>query len=177
MWGRAIAYSVFAFKHRDTPTCVGKRICKSFLSVGLGGHPHVCGEEFIFWRASASILGTPPRVWGRVYKVTKQSSNEGTPPRVWGRVLEPSLDCMSFGDTPTCVGKRIFEVFKRHGRKGHPHVCGEELLRRLHGLTAGGTPPRVWGRVMASPSASILSRDTPTCVGKSIADTAYTNTG
>jgi len=56
-------------------------------------------------------------------------------------------------------------------------VCGEERLKQITGLAELGTPPRVWGRANCRSLQDYPRRDTPTCVGKSIADTAYTNTG
>jgi len=70
------------------------------------GHPHVCGEESLLNIMAVTVVGTPPRVWGRVH------------------FFRSTLQGM--GDTPTCVGKSITSLAGCFTFGGHPHVCGEE---------------------------------------------------
>ena len=51
--------------------------------------------------------------------------------------------------TPTCVGKTIQAYATSKGLEVHPHVCGEnEYIKNGHVIGAG-TPPRVWGKLVA----------------------------
>ena len=52
---------------RYTPTCVGKTgLCLiSFTLTPV--HPHVCGENAYRINALVYQVGTPPRVWGKLF--------------------------------------------------------------------------------------------------------------
>ena len=109
-------------------------------------HPHVRGEDTI--RAASLYLRreTPPRAWGRLYTLLLQSFLRR--------------------NTPTCVGKtRPFVRIHSSGEK-HPHVRGEDNLRKNVRQRNGETPPHAWGRRKPPLEISPLLRNTPTCVGK-----------
>ncbi len=72
------------------------------------------------------------------------------------------------GNTPTCVGKTHASTpFGAHLQK-HPHVRGEDLRHQPKQIWPGETPPRAWGRRIDFFTSSSPSRNTPTCVGKTI---------
>jgi len=120
--------------------------------VGVGKHPHVCGEDPGGATRPPESGETPPRVWGRLHVCTS------TP--VFG------------GNTPTCVGKTRLLRGCLVGCRKHPHVCGEDTAGTAQRCRNWETPPRVWGR--RNPCLLRLSADgnTPTCVGKTLP--AYT---
>ncbi len=68
--------------------------------------------------------------------------------------------------TPTCVGKTQPCAMQGVYHPDHPHVCGEDGLRRDVGISFGGSPPRVWGRLEVPFKNTVVTRITPTCVGK-----------
>jgi len=148
VWGRAMLYAVVYRQWRDTPTCVGKSNWRKTTQGSKGGHPHVCGEEYVNKTITGDYQGTPPRVWGR------------------GVFCHFCFDCL--GDTPTCVGKRFLCLEHNFRVERHPHVCGEEVGIPCFLRSSEGTPPRVWGRVQPVKRPVSDSRDTPTCVGKSL---------
>ncbi len=53
--------------------------------------------------------------------------------------------------------------------KKHPHVHGEDFASDDTDPSAAETPPRAWGRLARQSCASRLMRNTPTCMGKTIA--------
>ena len=73
------------------------------------------------------------------------------------------------GNTPTCVGKTFFAFFRETSLKKHPHVRGEDWHHRCPGHRNGETPPRAWGRPHRLRLAFVYLRNTPTCVGKTLA--------
>ncbi len=146
VWGRANNELIFYGIAGDTPTCVGKRHALHCNPRTVRGHPHVCGEEQLLRLFAQRLRGTPPRVWGRASQ------------------LKASFT--SVRDTPTCVGKSAIYVAKDMLDKGHPHVCGEEIITDEKAVPIEGTPPRVWGRVSLKITWLPTGRDTPTCVGK-----------
>ncbi len=92
-----------------------------------------------------------------------------TPPRVWGR-LTRAIACSCFlRNTPTCVGKTDSPVNWQRVFEKHPHVCGEDFLLSDDEPANMETPPRVWGRPTYRIIDSADHRNTPTCVGKTLA--------
>ena len=148
VWGRAVRLGLTERNCRDTPTCVGKSGSVAGGLTGMGGHPHVCGEERNTSIRDIAKIGTPPRVWGRVRLVYPGDAPDG--------------------DTPTCVGKSVQRFIDCTLTRGHPHVCGEESNPPRNAFHFIGTPPRVWGRVCGAGTKVVCNRDTPTCVGKSL---------
>ena len=71
-----------------------------------------------------------------------------TPPRAWGRLVK------SFS---------LFFVAQKH-----PHVRGEDEYLYKEASGQRETPPRAWGRRIGNLRGSHKSRNTPTCVGKTL---------
>ena len=69
-------------------------------------------------------------------------------------------------NTPTCVGKTHMKLTPISDTKKHPHVRGEDRLTPDTAIHTRETPPRAWGRRAAWWGSRLLSRNTPTCVGK-----------
>ena len=109
-------------------------------------HPHMRGEDVFRTIPPSTILETPPRAWGRLSRTNKIT--------------------YSSGNTPTCVGKTNAWSYKDTVFEKHPHVRGEDSgpcnALELH----METPPRAWGRPDRLERYNILTRNTPTCVGK-----------
>ena len=146
VWGRQGLSGGRVVGRRFTPTCVGKTtpIARGVPQGSV--HPHVCGEDALPTFEKAKAFGSPPRVWGR-------RTRGGEPVEV------PRF-------TPTCVGKTCLSRDGDDLRRVHPHVCGEDALRRLRPHGRQGSPPRVWGRLAWPSHTSKRPRFTPTCVGK-----------
>src|SRR5690606_6839585 len=101
--------------------------------------------------------------------------NEGTPPRAWGGPSWPSPTSRLTRDTPTCVGRTHQPKKGARRTAGHPHVRGED--RGFISVNNGqlGTPPRAWGGQHWALWWSAPQRDTPTCVGRTLATRAATS--
>ena len=94
--------------------------------------------------------------------------SQETPPRAWGRQKVALSEASKVRNTPTCVGKTHASTpFGAHLQK-HPHVRGEDLRHQPKQIWPGETPPRAWGRRIDFFTSSSPSRNTPTCVGKTI---------
>ncbi len=89
---------------------------------------------------------TPPRAWGRQYRVYD------------GEVLE--------GNTPTGVGKTPSVQLRRLLDEKHPHGRGEDAFAIVTPSTPRETPPRAWGRHNLKSSDWVYKGNTPTGVGK-----------
>ena len=131
-----------------TPACAGKRFSLSRRTAPDRDHPRVCGEKIIIVLTVRCILGSPPRVRGKVV--------------MYRLVLH------GFGITPACAGKSPFEAYSSRPFWDHPRVCGEKETRFLTTRFGAGSPPRVRGKVNSRNFFSFSRGITPACAGKSI---------
>ncbi len=111
---------------RFTPTCVGKAGILWRVVVCRAVHPHVRGEGGYGVLAGVSIVGSPPRAWGRLI------------PTIYATVHKRF--------TPTCVGKACCAAMQCLAEPVHPHVRGEGVRPDPLENGFGGSPPRAWGR-------------------------------
>ena len=91
---------------------------------------------------------------------------EETPPRAWGRRLPPSTMRLRMGNTPTGVGKTKVVGGGVDLEVKHPHGRGEDANPGGLPVIHEETPPRAWGRLLATLRRPSSSRNTPTGVGK-----------
>jgi len=112
-------------------------------------HPHACGEDIHWARATLPVCGSPPRVWGR----------RGAIPH--------NRRATRF--TPTRVGKTRSRAACSVWNTVHPHACGEDAWPSSARSAVVGSPPRVWGRHTVRLHVALLLRFTPTRVGKTSA--------
>ena len=110
------------------------------------------GEDRIRVKGAETISETPPRACGRLATV---------PPVARGQ-----------GNTPTCVGKTWLSACQTPPTRKHPHVRGEDVNGMPASVLPAETPPRAWGRLDLPRHLQISGRNTPTCVGKTIAHRA-----
>ena len=66
VWGKVSKVDRLVSGGRITPTCVGKSKRTVLKHIMDEDHPHVCGEKAESREESTVILGSPPRVWGKV---------------------------------------------------------------------------------------------------------------
>ncbi len=145
-WGRPLQHPNPGASPRNTPTCVGKTEIEPDINHCNEKHPHVRGEDLVTQTSSTATLETPPRAWGR--------------PKADSR---PAFRC---GNTPTCVGKTQVRAKDFMLQQKHPHVRGEDLRLLTPQVHHKETPPRAWGRLNVDTGTASVSRNTPTCVGK-----------
>ena len=132
---------------RITPACAGKRPLRSAPACRSGDHPRVCGEKRLRLHISMPMLGSPPRVRGKV------SHDCGTCPRA--RI------------TPACAGKSGYRDPARGEGQDHPRVCGEKGFTSRSKRPCQGSPPRVRGKAGCHVFVLLVCRITPACAGKS----------
>ena len=147
-WGRLALGKAAPSCIGNTPTGVGKTAPTGFKLAPTWKHPHGRGEDEGRRQLVGGYLETPPRAWGR--------------PR-----LLPTVRGF-LGNTPTGVGKTLYQHTSARSRRKHPHGRGEDIRARVNALTARETPPRAWGRPMSNSSKPRCIRNTPTGVGKTI---------
>ena len=147
MRGRAAGVRPFRWAVGITPAYAGKSSRCSPLPLGGRDHPRVCGEERAKRLPLDLILGSPPRMRGRESNYI--STHQG------GRI------------TPAYAGKSLTGQHPKAGQWDHPRVCGEEPGFPWSGLSVGGSPPRMRGRVQGHRAGCSPKGITPAYAGKS----------
>ena len=132
-----------------TPAYAGKRTCTATRRCGNGDHPRVCGEKIEKQGDGYAVLGSPPRMRG---KVPEQSSYS-----------------QAWGITPACAGKRVLSPRLFQGDRDHPRVCGEKDLYGDATVREWGSPPRMRGKGNLYLLDGVLDGITPAYAGKSAA--------
>ena len=133
-------------KVRITPAYAGKRDLVISGSGDIEDHPRVCGEKFTLSSSTAVSPGSPPRMRGKADGARRRSAV--------GRI------------TPAYAGKRGGMWVQESTLWDHPRVCGEKPARLTAKAPAGGSPPRMRGKVHCSTRVSIHHGITPAYAGK-----------
>ena len=146
VWGRLLEALERRWPRGNTPTGVGKtHVVLSPFSFGRK-HPHGCGEDLLKDLNLLKPEETPPRVWGRLWRIRSVKRTNR--------------------NTPTGVGKTNAGGGQKMKNGKHPHGCGEDQRVMLTHETRTETPPRVWGRREEEHHGNLQRRNTPTGVGK-----------
>ena len=148
-WGRRTSNMKDLFLFGNTPTCVGKTVCIPPRRTRNMKHPHMRGEDVRIHFSARAVAETPPHAWGR--------------PQGGNMLID------SCGNTPTCVGKTYWGGYLILCPKKHPHMRGEDLSAMSSTPVSPETPPHAWGRHSLKEQPCQDTRNTPTCVGKTLA--------
>ena len=135
------------FYHWITPACAGKSVLAAKEVKLVRDHPRVCGEKPSLLPPGAALMGSPPRMRGKV------KSDICPRPRL--------------GITPAYAGKStVMQGFTKKYRD-HPRVCGEKLLVCKKMFGDEGSPPRMRGKEACHIFFVPFGRITPAYAGKS----------
>ncbi len=91
MWGKGLQFPCQYKSRRITPTYVGKSEIVSSLTIGPWDHPHVCGEKHFTLRQGRCKVGSPPRMWGKVFIHSTPASLARITPTYVGKSFSPFL--------------------------------------------------------------------------------------
>ena len=146
MRGKACLTLIIRLLLGITPAHAGKSLPAVLKCPPTRDHPRVCGEKRRVRSWRALLLGSPPRMRG---KVVLSSENP-----------------LCRGITPAYAGKRRSIGRLSQPTRDHPRVCGEKPndAARLSGFA--GSPPRVRGKAPELPPAVQRHGITPACAGK-----------
>ena len=111
---------------RITPACAGKSQIQRGVLYTAEDHPRVCGEKTLRIDVFDASVGSPPRVRGKVHRV--------------------SVFVHDHGITPACAGKSAVLARVVIAYRDHPRVCGEKNDRMELSHPQAGSPPRVRGK-------------------------------
>ena len=126
VWGQANYLFIRTVKGRIIPTRVGTRVTAEQFPNLAEDHPHACGDKFDFYKISACVIGSSPRVWGQVGMTEKIYNFVRIIPTRVGTRDSPADMCCNFED--------------------HPHACGDKFHVNTLAMKPLGSSPRVWGQ-------------------------------
>ena len=131
---------------RITPACAGKSRLERSPVRAIWDHPRVCGEKCGSRSAATRLLGSPPRVRGKVIQHCHLLDN--------------------IGITPACAGKRFTLPKPTDEFEDHPRVCGEKKVNRYVKRSRKGSPPRVRGKADSWEEWAVAHLDHPRGCGE-----------
>ena len=126
MRGKVPSWITATWTHRITPAYAGKSPGIGLLTLRYWDHPRVCGEKLFFVRLRHCLVGSPPRMRGKV--VCNETGKGGQ------------------GITPAYAGKRRPTAMKMQASQDHPRVCGEKRTCYAPRPGKEGSPPRMRGK-------------------------------
>ena len=106
MRGKAFLCVAQAFAGGITPAYAGKSPSCVALLLPVRDHPRVCGEKAAMISSRTSVLGSPPRMRGKVQEIVK--------------------DGRRYRITPAYAGKSQGHTRAMGHGGDHPRVCGEK---------------------------------------------------
>ena len=133
------------------PACAGKTSRPRSPEPGRSVHPRVCGENQLPKGRSLGVMGSSPRVRGKL----KAELGSTTPDRF----------------IPACAGKTEPGNPGDHHDPVHPRVCGENVFEDDMAYGPAGSSPRVRGKHRAIRREGRQRRFIPACAGKTLQTT------
>ena len=147
MRGKGFLYSLSTYRPGITPAYAGKRSkCLSGYPK-VWDHPRVCGEKYLVEENGFAIMGSPPRMRGKV--------------------VQPALPALESGITPAYAGKSPTHQMSWKSVWDHPRVCGEKLKSMDQNAVSLGSPPRMRGKAKIKVDYTGRRGITPAYAGKS----------
>ena len=164
-WGRRYIALAAERRQRFTPTRVGTTDLRRSCEMRATVHPHARGDDPVLRASAPSLIGSPPRAWGRLapgvrggvccrFTPTRVGTTPGgtahrfagigSPPRAWGRHPDQSetIDIKRF--TPTRVGTTRTWTMRTVKSSVHPHARGDDCVpSNTVGFHRRFTPTRV----------------------------------
>ena len=135
-----------ALQNGITPAYAGKSFGSFCFLSFRQDHPRVCGEKQAAVALPQPVLGSPPRMRG---KVVLSSENP-----------------LCRGITPAYAGKSRSSARPHHSHRDHPRVCGEKCSSVRSASHRRGSPPRVRGKVCDLTIIRVHHGITPAYAGK-----------
>ena len=137
-----------ALQNGITPAYAGKSFGSFCFLSFRQDHPRVCGEKQAAVALPQPVLGSPPRMRG---KVVLSSENP-----------------LCRGITPAYAGKSRSSARPHHSHRDHTRACGEKTEYRALVTAHQGSPPRMRGKVFIGQVCIAPKGITPACAGKSL---------
>ena len=137
---------------RITPAHAGKTLQMQSIAQLDSDHPRACGENLRICYFLPALVGSPPRMRGKLAEVSDL-------------VFRSRI-------TPAHAGKTFLSSDLHFSQADHPRACGENSTNDFPERTAPGSPPRMRGKQIMLLWNQNLQRITPAHAGKTHANPA-----
>ena len=156
------------YAHGSPPRMWGRQCLLLLLPLRSLVHPHACGEAFCMRVREVFDHGSPPRMWGRLIVLRPFCSGYRFTPTHVGKTYGLYPLSVSLPVHPHACGEDSIIPSLHDHSTVHPHACGEDRYFVPVASSASGSPPRMWGRRSPVNVDGLMSRFTPTHVGKTL---------
>ena len=112
MRGKALQIYHTVYGIGITPACAGKSIINNIIAEGDRDHPRVCGEKTTVLPSGKLLIGSPPRVRGKVRVACSNLTARRITPACAGKRLKKAHKIKDFDPVPI----RFHLVFRRFER-------------------------------------------------------------
>ena len=138
-----------------TPACAGKSWPGYTAPCRSRDHPRVCGEKLGTFTRSDALLGSPPRMRGKVLREVVHHAAERITPAYAGKRTRPRRWVRPPRDHPrVCGEKRIFIPFTNIKLGSPPRMRGKGNFHVVTHTKVGITPARAGKSVRRENSSS-----------------------
>ena len=144
--GKRSTRLIASLSDRLIPACAGKTLTKQLPGFESSAHPRVCGENVLYCVVGHIVVGSSPRVRGKLAHVNN-----------W---------CLRVGLIPACAGKTCAIMLGSILCGAHPRVCGENFCQAISYSGMVGSSPRVRGKLTRQTNPNARRRLIPACAGK-----------
>ena len=116
----------YPIRRRLIPAHAGKTRCRMRRIRPQPAHPRACGENCTTHRTVFVVVGSSPRMRGKL--------------------AAPVLDIFGVRLIPAHAGKTTSQQWERSSQKAHPRACGENVTGSLMPALRDGSSPRMRGK-------------------------------
>ena len=146
MRGKPVARLQDGQRPRITPAHAGKTLQMQSIAQLDSDHPRACGENLRICYFLPALVGSPPRMRGKLAEVSDL-------------VFRSRI-------TPAHAGKTFLSSDLHFSQADHPRACGENPTGSHGGVHIYGSPPRMRGKPSSPNNSCPSSRITPAHAGK-----------
>ena len=148
MRGKPVIIYAIKIQVRITPADAGKTVSIAAMIALAWDHPRGCGENTRQREQPQQLLGSPPRMRGKLSKSSKTAPSRGI--------------------TPADAGKTKAALEDSSEAQDHPRGCGENPTTHIRLNYDVGSPPRMRGKLSSLGQRGGWIRITPADAGKTV---------
>ena len=131
--------------------------------------PAGAGKTPFFISALPTSRDHPRRCGENDRKGIRNADKAGSPPQVRGKLSHCACRELRTGITPAGAGKTPQRRKQTELFEDHPRRCGENTVRYIAGVSSGGSPPQVRGKLAGVCTTTHTPGITPAGAGKTSA--------